>query len=78
MMQLLDNINRFGKKQRVKHYITLLADSYRKERKSVEVCVLFSPVNYPPLREDFFMQNLLSIDAFIKLLKVDEGLQVLT
>lgn len=34
MMQLLDNINRFGKKQRVKHYITLLADSYRKERKS--------------------------------------------
>ena len=32
MMQLLDNVNRFGKDQKVTHYITLLADSYRKER----------------------------------------------
>jgi glycolate oxidase iron-sulfur subunit len=34
MMQLLDNINRFGKKQKTKHYISLLAESYRKERET--------------------------------------------
>lgn len=30
MMQLLDNLNRFGKGQRTCHYISLLAESYRK------------------------------------------------
>jgi len=33
MMQLLDNINRFGKNQKTKHYISLLAESYRNEKK---------------------------------------------
>ena len=32
MMQLLDNVSRFGKEQKVSHYISLLADSYRKEK----------------------------------------------
>lgn len=32
MMQLLDNVNRFGKEQKITHYISLLADSYRKEK----------------------------------------------
>lgn len=32
MMQLLDNLNRFGKGQRTCHYISLLAESYRNER----------------------------------------------
>ncbi len=32
MMQLLDQVNRFGKGQKVKHYISLLAESYRKEK----------------------------------------------
>ena len=32
MMQLLDNISRFGKEQKVTHYISLLAESYRKEK----------------------------------------------
>jgi glycolate oxidase iron-sulfur subunit len=31
MMQLLDSTHRFGSKQRVRHYISLLADSYRAE-----------------------------------------------
>jgi glycolate oxidase iron-sulfur subunit len=31
MMQLLDNLNRFGQGQKVRHYISLLAESYRKE-----------------------------------------------
>ena len=33
MMQLLDNINRFGNAQKTCHYISLLAESYRKEQK---------------------------------------------
>lgn len=32
MMQLLDNMNRFGNDQKVTHYISLLAESYRKEK----------------------------------------------
>src|ERR1035438_9151775 len=32
MMQLLDSTHRFGSKQRVRHYISLLADAYRAER----------------------------------------------
>jgi glycolate oxidase iron-sulfur subunit len=32
MMQLLDSTHRFGSRQRVRHYISLLADSYRRER----------------------------------------------
>jgi len=32
MMQLLDNLNRFGNKQSTTHYISLLAESYRKEK----------------------------------------------
>ena len=32
MMQLLDNLNRFGKGQKTQHYISLLAESYRKEK----------------------------------------------
>jgi len=32
MMQLLDSTNRFGSKQRVRHYISLLADAYRAEK----------------------------------------------
>jgi glycolate oxidase iron-sulfur subunit len=32
MMQLLDSTHRFGSTQRVRHYISLLADSYRRER----------------------------------------------
>ncbi len=32
MMQLLDNVNRCGGQQDVVHYISLLAESYRKER----------------------------------------------
>jgi glycolate oxidase iron-sulfur subunit len=32
MMQLLDNIGRFGNHQEVAHYISLLAESYRKEK----------------------------------------------
>ena len=32
MMQLLDNVSRYGKGQKVSHYISLLADSYRKEK----------------------------------------------
>jgi glycolate oxidase iron-sulfur subunit len=31
MMQLLDSTHRFGSKQRVRHYISLLADAYRAE-----------------------------------------------
>jgi glycolate oxidase iron-sulfur subunit len=31
MMQLMDNVNRFGEGQEVKHYISVLADSYRNE-----------------------------------------------
>lgn len=34
MMQLLDTANRFGGKQRVRHFISLLAESYRGERES--------------------------------------------
>ena len=36
MMQLLDSTHRFGSKQRVRHYISLLADSYRAERSKDE------------------------------------------
>jgi glycolate oxidase iron-sulfur subunit len=32
MMQLLDSTHRFGSTQRVRHYISLLADSYRAEK----------------------------------------------
>lgn len=32
MMQILDNVKRFGKKQETTHYISLLAESYRKEK----------------------------------------------
>lgn len=32
MMQLLDNINRFGKAQQTRHFISLLAESYRREK----------------------------------------------
>ena len=32
MMQLLDNLGRFGNHQEVAHYISLLAESYRKEK----------------------------------------------
>jgi glycolate oxidase iron-sulfur subunit len=31
MMQLLDSTHRFGSRQRVRHYISLLADAYRAE-----------------------------------------------
>lgn len=34
MMQLLDNVNRFGSRQEVVHYISLLAESYRRENKA--------------------------------------------
>jgi glycolate oxidase iron-sulfur subunit len=32
MMQLLENVNRHGQKQAVSHYISLLAESYRREK----------------------------------------------
>jgi glycolate oxidase iron-sulfur subunit len=32
MMQLLDNVHRFGAEQEVTHTISLLAESYRRER----------------------------------------------
>jgi glycolate oxidase iron-sulfur subunit len=32
MMQLLDHVGRFGNGQKIKHYISLLAESYRKEK----------------------------------------------
>jgi len=32
MMQILDNVKRFGKKQETTHYISILAESYRKEK----------------------------------------------
>ncbi len=31
MMQLLDNVHRCGEQQEIVHYISLLAESYRKE-----------------------------------------------
>jgi glycolate oxidase iron-sulfur subunit len=34
MMQLSDNVNRFGNGQEVKHYISVLAESYRIEKKA--------------------------------------------
>jgi len=34
MMQLLDNLGRSGQHQSVTHYISLLAESYRKEREA--------------------------------------------
>ena len=36
MMQLLDSTHRFGSRQRVRHYISLLAESYRAEHHSKE------------------------------------------
>jgi glycolate oxidase iron-sulfur subunit len=39
MMQLLDSTHRFGSTQRVRHYISLLADAYRAERESEETNV---------------------------------------
>ena len=36
MMQLLDSTHRYGSKQRVRHYISLLADAYRAEKEIVE------------------------------------------
>jgi glycolate oxidase iron-sulfur subunit len=36
MMQLLDNLSRYGQKQEVAHYISLLAESYRKEKATGE------------------------------------------
>ncbi len=32
MMQLSDNVNRFGKGQQVRHYVSVLAESYRNEK----------------------------------------------
>jgi glycolate oxidase iron-sulfur subunit len=32
MMQMLDNLNRYGQGQKVRHYISLLAESYRNEK----------------------------------------------
>jgi len=43
MMQLLDSTHRFGSKQRVRHYISLLAEAYRAERghiKSTDVTIV--------------------------------------
>jgi len=34
MMQLVDNVHRFGKGQEIKHYISVLAESYRKEQEA--------------------------------------------
>jgi glycolate oxidase iron-sulfur subunit len=34
MMQLLDSTNRYGSKQRVRHYISLLAEAYRAEQEA--------------------------------------------
>jgi glycolate oxidase iron-sulfur subunit len=34
MMQLLDNLHRFGQGQQVRHYVSLLAESYRKENEA--------------------------------------------
>ena len=34
MMQLMDTVNRFGSRQEVVHYISLLAESYRLEKAS--------------------------------------------
>jgi glycolate oxidase iron-sulfur subunit len=39
MMQLLDSTHRFGSKQRVRHYISLLAEAYRSEHESEETNV---------------------------------------
>jgi glycolate oxidase iron-sulfur subunit len=39
MMQLLDSTHRFGGKQRVRHYISLLAEAYRAEREGEETNV---------------------------------------
>lgn len=36
MMQLLDNVNRFGKEQKITHYISLLAESYRQEKSAAK------------------------------------------
>jgi glycolate oxidase iron-sulfur subunit len=33
MMQLLDHVGRFGKAQKVAHYVSLLAESYRREKR---------------------------------------------
>ena len=33
IMQLVDNVQRFGHQQQVRHYISILAESYRKEKK---------------------------------------------
>ncbi|HVJ04481.1 MAG TPA: (Fe-S)-binding protein [Candidatus Saccharimonadales bacterium] len=35
MMQLSDNVNRFGKGQQIRHYISVLAESYRNEKQSL-------------------------------------------
>ena len=35
MMQLLDSTHRFGSKQRVRHYVSLLADAYRAEKEAL-------------------------------------------
>jgi glycolate oxidase iron-sulfur subunit len=32
VMQLMDNVHRFGKEQQVKHYVSVLAESYRNEK----------------------------------------------
>jgi glycolate oxidase iron-sulfur subunit len=32
MMQLFDNVNRFGEGQQVRHYVSVLAESYRREK----------------------------------------------
>jgi glycolate oxidase iron-sulfur subunit len=34
MMQLMDNVHRFGQGQEIKHYVSLLAESYRKEHEA--------------------------------------------
>jgi glycolate oxidase iron-sulfur subunit len=34
MMQLMDNVHRFGNGQAIRHYVSMLAESYRKEQDS--------------------------------------------
>jgi glycolate oxidase iron-sulfur subunit len=34
VMQLFDNVHRFGNKQEVRHYVSVLAESYRSEEEA--------------------------------------------
>ena len=40
MMQLLDSTNRYGSRQRVRHYISVLAEAYRGEREGADAAVV--------------------------------------